>query len=360
MDTVPIRGGLKTVTGLPGLKLTGLFLAVSVLLVWFLLSIADAKVTLSVDGENQVFRTYSRDVAGVLSEAGIIIEEADLLSHTPVEPITQGMIIEVRKAFPVTVLADGDEFTVMVAEATVKEALHRLGIGLRTPDIVAPDLEHKLSSGDVIEVVRVDQHIETHRVEIPFREIRVATDKLDRGESRVVQRGSNGLREDSEEVTLMNGQETGRELVQSQVITLKQDRIIEYGENTVLSRGGRTVDFSKVITVSATAYCPGTEESGCPIDSSGASKCTGHYNDGYTYTGIPAIAGSGREDDPHIIAVDPRIIPLGSRVYIDGYGYALAADVGGAIKGNRIDLLFDDHDTAWWFGRKRLRVYLLP
>jgi uncharacterized protein YabE (DUF348 family) len=355
-----MRSGLKTVTGAPGFRLTILFLFASFLLVTLLLNFSDAKVTLSVDGESLVLRTYSRDVAGVLSEAGITVREADKLSHSPQERVMQGMMIEVRKAFPVSVLFGDDEFVLNVAEATVEEVLDSVGINLLPLDRVEPGLGHNLAFGDVIEVVRVTQYLVTHRVDIPYREIRIGTTKLDRGESRVIQRGSNGLRQDTEEITLENGAETARELVQSEVIKLKQDRLVEYGENTVLSRGGRTVDFLKVLNVTATAYCPGTEGSGCPIDERGWSKCTGPYNNGYTSTGMPAIAGSGREDDPHIIAVDPRVIPLGSRVYIDGYGFAIAADVGSAIVGNRIDLLFDDHNTAWWFGRKRLRVYLLP
>jgi uncharacterized protein YabE (DUF348 family) len=360
MDTVPIRSGLRTVARAPGLKATALFLAALLLMAWFLLSLSDAKVILSVDGESRFMRTFSRDVAGVLSEAGITVGEADLLSHPPVESVKQGMTIEVRRAFPVTVLADDDEFIVWVAESTVEEALDKLGIGIRPLDHVEPELGHILERDDVIDVTRVYQYLVTHRIEVPFREVRRGTDKLDRGETRVIQRGSNGVQEDTEEITLMNGLEAARELVQSELLKPRQDRIVEFGENTLLSRGGRTVSFLKVINVTATAYCPGTEESGCPIDSNGWSKCTGKYNDGYTYTGVRAVAGTGREDNPNIIAVDPRVIPLGSRVYIDGYGYAVAADIGGAIKGNRIDLLFDDHDTAWWFGRKRLRVYLLP
>ena len=97
----------------------------------------------------------------------------------------------------------------------------------------------------------------------------------------------------------------------------------------------------------------------CPHDSRGRSACTGAYNDGFTATGLPAIAGDGTEANPHIVAVDPRVIPLGSRLYIDGYGFAVAADTGGAIKGNRIDLLLETHQTALKFGRRQLQIYQL-
>ena len=60
-----------------------------------------------------------------------------------------------------------------------------------------------------------------------------------------------------------------------------------------------------------------------------------------------------------IIAVDPSVIPLGTRVYIPGYGEAIADDTGGAIVGNRIDIAFDSHEEAIWFGRQQLEIYIL-
>lgn len=60
-----------------------------------------------------------------------------------------------------------------------------------------------------------------------------------------------------------------------------------------------------------------------------------------------------------IIAVDPNVIPLGTRVYIPGYGEAIADDTGGAIVGNRIDIAFDSHEEAIWFGRQQLEIYII-
>lgn len=94
----------------------------------------------------------------------------------------------------------------------------------------------------------------------------------------------------------------------------------------------------KVMKMEATAYCPGPE-------------CTGIFADGLTSTGKKAGYG--------IVAVDPRVIPLGTRLYIDGYGLAVAEDVGAAIKGRRIDLCFDTHLEAIRFGRKNIRVHLI-
>ena len=74
-------------------------------------------------------------------------------------------------------------------------------------------------------------------------------------------------------------------------------------------------------------------------------------NSGRTATGKTLRRG--------IIAVDPSFIPLGTRVYIPGYGEAVAEDTGGNIKGNRIDVAFDSHEEAKSFGRKDLELYIL-
>ncbi|HZK23889.1 MAG TPA: LysM peptidoglycan-binding domain-containing protein [Oscillospiraceae bacterium] len=131
-------------------------------------------------------------------------------------------------------------------------------------------------------------------------------------------------------------------------------------ERRVISRNGRNISFTQGYKVSATAYCAGTAASGCPIDSKGRSVCTGSYNDGITASGRRAVAGDGSEANPHLVAVDPKTIPLGSRLYIDDYGFAVAADTGGAIKGKRLDLLLPSHQTALKFGRRQLQIYLLP
>jgi 3D (Asp-Asp-Asp) domain-containing protein len=93
----------------------------------------------------------------------------------------------------------------------------------------------------------------------------------------------------------------------------------------------------RVLIMSASAYDP--------------SPQTIPGTTGRTATGLRAGYG--------VVAVDPRVIPLRSLVYVEGYGFAIAADTGGAIKGNRIDLCYDSRSTALRFGRKRVRVHIL-
>ena len=130
-------------------------------------------------------------------------------------------------------------------------------------------------------------------------------------------------------------------------------------EDNILVLGEQVYRYTASFEVSATAYCPGTPESGCPIDERGASQCTGFYNDGLTATGVPAVPGEGSLEHPHLVAVDPALIPLKSLLYMEGLGFARAEDTGAAIKGESLDLLFGKHDEAWRFGRQKLKIYVL-
>ncbi|HHV43335.1 MAG TPA: hypothetical protein GXX57_01530 [Firmicutes bacterium] len=95
--------------------------------------------------------------------------------------------------------------------------------------------------------------------------------------------------------------------------------------------------------MNATAYTAGFESTG---------KWPGHPAYGLTFTGTRATEG-------RTIAVDPAVIPLGSWVYIEGYGLYHAEDTGGAIKGNRVDIFMEDYDRAISFGIQEVKVYLL-
>jgi 3D (Asp-Asp-Asp) domain-containing protein len=90
---------------------------------------------------------------------------------------------------------------------------------------------------------------------------------------------------------------------------------------------------ARVMTVEATAYLP----------TDGSSQ-------GLTATGRKAQYG--------VIAVDPRVIPLGTLVYVEGYGFAVAADTGGAIKGNRIDVCMHDRKKVYNWGRRKVVIHV--
>ncbi|PKM78108.1 MAG: hypothetical protein CVU90_03530 [Firmicutes bacterium HGW-Firmicutes-15] len=108
--------------------------------------------------------------------------------------------------------------------------------------------------------------------------------------------------------------------------------------STVSRSGTATTRAGKVLTMVATAY-------------DGCYECNKPYYGLPSYIGLPLARG--------IIAVDPNVIPMGTRLYVEGYGEGIAADQGNAIKGNRLDLFFDTHQQALDYGMKTVTVTIL-
>ncbi|MDO5388304.1 MAG: 3D domain-containing protein [Clostridia bacterium] len=176
--------------------------------------------------------------------------------------------------------------------------------------------------------------------EIPYTTITEESDSLTKGTKKVTQEGVNGVTKVTEVTKYVNG-EVADVSVSEEVISEPVDEIILEGTKEVPTiPDSSAVVYSKVITMNATAYCP------CSI-------CCGSYSNGYTANGTKAGYG--------VAAVDTSVIPLGTKLYVEGYGYAVAADTGGAIKGNRIDLCYGSHEAALnsGFGHTNVKVYIL-
>ncbi len=128
---------------------------------------------------------------------------------------------------------------------------------------------------------------------------------------------------------------SGDDLVSSEIIEKKE---VKKAQNKIVERGvARSVDgytYAYALNVKATGYTP--YDAGC---------------NGITATGRQAAKG--------VVAVDPRVIPLGTKLYIPGYGQAIAADTGGAIKGNKIDLCYNSKSEAFGWGVRSVTVYVL-
>jgi len=135
----------------------------------------------------------------------------------------------------------------------------------------------------------------------------------------------------------INQQKVSQQPTKQSITTTAVQPKVAAVSHRVVSRATSS-SSSKTITVSATAY---------------TAFCNGCS--GITATGINLRANPGLK----VIAVDPRVIPLGSKVYVDGYGYAVAGDTGGAIKGNKIDLFMPSQGNALKFGRKTVSVKIL-
>lgn len=170
---------------------------------------------------------------------------------------------------------------------------------------------------------------------IPYPTLRKSSTELRSGSNKTVRAGINGEKKQVYRVTLQDGAEIKRELVSSKVAKKPIPEILAIGERGYLASRGY---FSgrMVLSMSATGYTADPAENG-----------------GSTRTATGLRIGKG------VAAVDPRYIPLGTRLYIEGYGYAIAADTGRAIKGHRIDLGFDSKRESNQLGRRKVQVHIL-
>jgi len=235
----------------------------------------------------------------------------------------------------ITILADGEAQTLAISRGTVAEALSQAGIVLGPLDRVEPSLDQPVGPGTEIRVTRVEMKVLYEEISEPYQTIILANPDLRPGLVEKVLEGRSGKICRETRIWKKDGAETLREVTSTSRLREKIDAVEMWGAASLPSRGGI---IRRHLSMAATAYDPG------PI------SC-GKYADGYTSIGLKAGRG--------VVAVDPRVIPLGTRLYIEGYGLAVAGDVGSAIKGRRIDLGFPTYREALQYGRRTVKVYLL-
>ena len=309
-------------------------------------------VVVYIDGQSTAIKTMKSTVGDVLAQNNIQVGQYDYLSQ-PLDAKLQRINkneIYIKRAFPVYIQADGKENTVMTYKDTVSGALEDAKLSLGEIDrLEGATLDQKPEKDMKLKIVRVTQKQVAEYSDVPFETIKKENTRMDMGTQNVVNEGKQGTREKDFKVTFEDGIQTAKDLLTDAVITNPIDKIIEFG--TVLNHKtarGDVVRYSKILDMSASAYSLTYEQTG---------KRPGDSGFGVTASGMKAAKG--------VIAVDPRVIPLGTRLYVEisgntpDYGYCVAGDTGSGIIGNRVDLFYDDNNVATTFGSKRVKVYVL-
>lgn len=303
------------------------------------------QVTLTVNGEEKTIYSTARNVESLLDEQNITVTKHDKINQKLDEPIEEGMNIVYDPAFLVTLNSDGEQYDIWTTSTTVADFLKKKSIVLGEMDRVEPAIDEKLTEQTEVHVIRVEKVTDVVEEEVDYATVTRRDSNLASGNEKVVQEGSKGLVEKHYEVILENGKEVSRKLVKEETKKESKDRIVAVGTRQVspsVSRGGysqpsRAVS-GKSFTVTATAY---------------TANCTGCS--GITATGI----NLKQNRNAKVIAVDPRVIPLGTRVYVEGYGEAIAGDTGGSIKGNKIDVHVPTKADAANWGRRTVKITIL-
>lgn len=308
---------------------------------WLLQVTRAVPVFLHDNGRALSFYTAAPTVGQALEEIGLALYQADRVQPDLGQPVSAGMHIYLERSRPVTVLVDGKTIRTRTHRSRVGEVLADLGIVLVGQDYTDPPPDTPLGEETVVQVVRVAEAFVVQQEPIPYSVRWQPDPELEIDHRRLLQEGVAGILQRRWRVRYENGAEVARTLEDEYVAVPPTEKIIGYGTKIVvrqLETPEGTVEYWRVIRMLATSYSAST---------AGVPKTNPYY--GRTRLGLPMRRG--------IVAVDPRVIPLRSRVYVPGYGIGFAADTGGAIKGRRIDMGYDDDNLVLWY--RWVDVYIL-
>ena len=235
----------------------------------------------------------------------------------------------------VVLIVDGQEIEVNSCQPDVQGVLDENKIEYDSNYVISEDLDASLEDGMEIEVKQIEKKTIRETEEIPYDTIIKKDKSLLQGKTKVSQKGKKGTKELVYEVVYEDGQPISKILLEENIITKVKNKIIKKGTKEKKKTESKKKSTSKnslgkKITVSATAYS----------------------GDGITATGTVPRWGT--------IAVDPTIIPYGTKVYIPQFDkYFIAEDCGGGIRGNKIDIFMNSESQCNNWGKRSIDIYIV-
>lgn len=280
-------------------------------------------------------RTTAQTVGEALRQAEVDLYLGDRVQPSLGSRVTANTHIYIQRSTPVTFELDGRRVKTRTQAETVGDALTDLGVVLKDMDRVSPPLDAGLYDNIAIAITRIAEDVVVDEEIAPYETVFVPDPNLAIDAQEVLDPGANGITRTRYRVRYENGEEVGRVLEDTWVAQLPETRRIAYGQlitPQTATVDGQTITYWRKLRMYATSYHPAAL--------GGSTR---------TYTGEPLTKG--------VVAVDPRIIPLRSQIYVPAYGVGNALDTGGAIRSRWIDLGYDDSNFRSW--SRWVDVYLL-
>lgn len=302
------------------------------------------RVIVKDDDETLELYSTKNNLEEFFKEKNIIINDHDHINYEKSTELEEEMEIIINRSTKVILKVDGSIKEYYTLEKELNNFLEEINVLLGENDYVNRLSEGILKESETIEIVRVTKKLETINEVIPFKVVEKKDQNLEKGKTKTVQEGKDGNVQYVNEITYENGVQTKKEQVSKTVTKNPIEKIIAVGEKVIhqtVNRGSNhsnTQNSVKEFMVKATAYTPYCK--GCS---------------GVTATGINIKNNPGIK----VISVDPKVIPLGSKVWVEGYGIAIAGDTGGAIKGNKIDILVQTKEEAYYWGIRTVKIKIL-
>lgn len=291
-------------------------------------------MTVHEGGLPYVINATAQTVGEALRQAEVTLYLGDEVFPTLGSRVTSGMHVYIQRSIPVTLQVDGRQIKTRTQAQTVGDALADLEIAVTGLDTVNVPLALPLFDNIRIQVTRIREDVEIAEEIAPFETVFTADSNLAIDTQEVLASGAPGITRSRYRVRYENGEEVDRVLEDTWVAQEPADRRIAYGQGIIPQTAvvdGQAITYWRKVQMLATSY--------------NAASAGGNR----TRTGDTLRDG--------IVAVDPRIIPLRSQVFVPGYGVGDALDTGGGIIARRIDLAFSDARYESW--RRWVDVYLL-
>lgn len=305
------------------------------------------------DGDQvKVYTTYATNPAAVLDRAGFELDEDDIYTTQPGDGVSE---ITVQRSQLITVNNCGEQIQVSSYGETLEMLLNRLGIPASGDYSVSMPLDTQTYDGMEFSVDCIVEMEQTYTVDLPYETIQCYDPTLPEGYQEVLVTGVTGQVSKTANVVYVNSVESSHTVISENVIQQPVNQIVKVGTGTEVNTESAAPAIGDGVIVTA-------EGEVLTYSSSEQFKATAYT---HTDAGCDMTTATGTTVRVGTVAVDPTLIPYGTRMFIvanDGsyiYGIGTAEDCGGAIKGNRLDLYFPTDAECWKFGVRGCTVYFL-
>lgn len=330
------------------------------------LDAARKTIIVSVDGNETKIVTFKKTFEDALKSNNIVLGPRDKTTPSLDSMLKKNDRIDIKKAVNVTVAVDGQELNIQTAEDTVDKIFKSEGIVLKDKDKISPSKNVPIVDGLRLVVTRVESKVIEQSKPINFSTV-VKNDKgFEKGKTKVIQEGQPGEMVIATNVVYENGKEVARKVISETVKKAPVQKVVAVGTkipkvSIAVSRGGSGLSkktSSKPVSIEGkgTKTTFSVVSTAYTADFKSTGKRPGDSGFGRTATGTKARRNPGGYST---VAVDPRVIPYGTKLFIEGYGYGIAEDTGGAIKGRKIDVFFNTNSECMKWGRRTVTVHIL-
>ncbi|MBC2330358.1 ubiquitin-like domain-containing protein [Listeria swaminathanii] len=297
------------------------------------------QVTINDNGTKKDVWSTKANVSDLLKDENITTRPQDVVNVALDTKLKDGLEVNIDRAIQLSLQNGDKKDTVWTTKAKVSDLLTEKNIKLDQDDRVSPAKDSNLKEKMTVQVTYVDSKAEKKNEQVKFETVYKNDDSLNEGVEKVVQEGKHGEKVVEYKVTYENGKEKKRDVITENVTSNKVDKVVARGTK-------EKVVATQVSTSSSSAPSGGKTY---------RMESTAYSGGGITAYGINLSANKGLK----VIAVDPRVIPLGSKVWVEGYGEAIAGDTGGVIKGNIVDVYFPSESQCYSWGRRMVTVKVL-